>query len=78
MHPNIHRGTIQDMEATYTSIYNGLLLNHKREIMPFFGNMDGPRHCHTEWSKSGSEGEISYLMCNLKNMVQMNLFTKQR
>ena len=23
-------------------------------------NMDGPRDCHTEWSKTDSEGEISY------------------
>ena len=31
--------------------------------------MDGSRDCHTEWSKSDREGEISYgipYMCNLK------------
>ena len=32
-------------------------------------NMDGPRECHTEWSKSDREGEILYnisYMWNLK------------
>ena len=32
--------------------------------------MDGPRDCHTEWSKSDREGQISYdiaYMWNLKN-----------
>ena len=23
-------------------------------------NMDGPRDCHTEWSKTAREGEVSY------------------
>ena len=34
-----------------------------------FSNMDGTRDCHTEWSKSDREGEISYgisYMWNLK------------
>ena len=33
-------------------------------------NMDGPRDCHTEWSKSDRERQISYdiaYMWNLKN-----------
>ena len=32
--------------------------------------MDGPRDCHTKWSKSGRERQISYdiiYMWNLKN-----------
>ena len=31
-------------------------------------NMDGPRDCHTEWSKSDRERQISYIayMWNLK------------
>ena len=32
----------------------------KNEIMPFAANMDGPRDCHTERSKSDREGEILY------------------
>ena len=32
-------------------------------------NMDGPIDCHTEWSKTDREGEVSYdilYICNLK------------
>ena len=43
--------------------------------------MDGPRDCHTEWSKSHRERQtlcdIAF-MGNLKKMIQMNLFTKQK
>ena len=44
-------------------------------------NMDGPRDYHTKWSKSDRERQISYgitYMWNLKKMIQMNLFTKQK
>ena len=44
-------------------------------------NMDGPRDYHTKWSKPDRERQISYditYMWNLKNMIQMNLFTKQK
>ena len=44
-------------------------------------NMDRPRDCHTEWNKSDRERQISYdiaYMWNLKNMIQMNLSTKQK
>ena len=45
-------------------------------------NMNGPRDCHTEWNKSDREREISYdipYMWNLKKeMIQMNLFKKQK
>ena len=51
-------------------IYNGILLNHKKEQNnAICSNMEGPRDCHTEWSKSDREGEISYAipyMWNLK------------
>ena len=42
-------------------------------------NMDGPRDCHTEWSKPDTEIKISYgiiYMWNVKKKVQMNLCTK--
>ena len=44
-------------------------------------NMDGPRDCHTEWSKSDTERQIIiwyHLYVESKKMVQMNLFTKQK
>ena len=41
--------------------------------------MDGPRDCHTEWSNSDRQREISYdigfFFQNKK--IRMNLFTKQ-
>ena len=43
--------------------------------------MDGPRHCHTKWTKSDREGEILYDMpfiCNLKEIIQMNLQNRKR
>ena len=42
--------------------------------------MDGPRDCHTEWSKSERERQILYIayMQNIKKMIQMNLFTKHK
>ena len=47
---------------------NGILLSHKREWNnAICSNMDGPRDCHTEWSKS--DRQISYdiaYMWNLK------------
>ena len=63
-------------------IYNGILLSHKKEWNnAICSNMDGPRDCHTEWSKSDRERQISYditYMWNLKKMVQMNLVIKQK
>ena len=61
--------------------YNGILLSHKKELNDAIcSNMDGHRDCHTEWSKSDRERQISYdvtYMWNLKKSVQMNLSTKQ-
>ena len=40
-------------------IYNGILLYYKKDkIILFAVNTDGPRDCHTEWSKSGREIQI--------------------
>ena len=62
--------------------YNGILLRHKKEQNnAICSNMDGPRDCHTDWSKRDREKQISYdiaYMWNLKKMVQMNLHTKQK
>ena len=52
-------------------ISNGILLSHKKEQNnTICSNMVGPRDCHSEWSKSDREGQISYdtaYMWNLKN-----------
>ena len=51
-------------------LYNGILLNHKKEWNnAICSNMDGPRDDHTKWSKSDREGQILYdvtYMWNLK------------
>ena len=51
-------------------IHNGILLSQRKEQNnAICSNMDGPRDCHTEWSKSDVERQISYdiaYMWNLK------------
>ena len=50
-------------------IYNGLLLTHKKEWNnAVCGNMDEPRDCHTEWSMSDSERQISYNIAYMWNL----------
>ena len=42
-------------------IYKGILLSHQKWWNnAICSTTDGPRECHTEWSKSDREGEISY------------------
>ena len=49
-------------------IYNGILLSLKKEWNnAICSNMDGPRDCHTEWSKSG-RGEI---LCDIPFMQKL-------
>ena len=52
-------------------IYNGILLSHKKERnWVICRDVDGSRDCHTEWSKSEREKQISYFnayMWNLEN-----------
>ena len=62
----------QDIEITYKSndrqmdkegvilIYNRILLNHKKEWnRVIWKDVDGSRVCHTDWSKSEREKQIS-------------------
>ena len=79
------------MEAIYMSvyggndkddvvhIYNGVLLSHKRAIKPFVATwMDLDTVIWNEVSQAMKGKYYILLMCNLKNMVQMKLFTKQK
>ena len=43
-----------------------------------FNNMDGPRDYHTKWRSQRKTNIIYHLYVESKNMVQMNLFTKQK
>ena len=52
-------------------IYHGILLSHlknKKQNTAICSNMDGPRDCHAEWSKSDKEGEISYDILHVWNL----------
>ena len=42
-------------------IHNGILLSHKKKLnWVICSEVDGPRVCHTEWSKSEREKQIPY------------------
>ena len=61
-------------------IYNGILFGHKREWnRDTCNNMDGPRDCHIKWNKTEKDTYYDITdMWNLKKMIQMNLFIKQK
>ena len=91
MHPNVHCSTIynsQDTESIWMSInrgmnkedvvhiYSGILLSHKKEWnWVIFRDMDGPRDCHTEWSKSEREKQISYINAYMWNVEKWYRWT---
>ena len=60
-----------DKEEIVVSIYNGILLNHKKERNPAIcDDMDGRRRYHAKQSKSDRERQIPYdltYMWTLKN-----------
>ena len=75
MLPSVHRSTVYDSHTMETAtvasrgvgkedavrVYNGMVLSHKKEWnWAICRDVDGPRDCHTEWSKS--ERKISYNM----------------
>ena len=42
----------------YMNMYNGILLGYKNEWNYISCDVDGPRVCHTEWSKSKRDKEM--------------------
>ena len=57
-------------------IYNGILLSHKKEQNCATGrDVDGPRDCHTEWSKSEIEKQISYNIAYMWNLEKLYRWT---
>ena len=55
-------------------IYNGILLSHKRERnFLICRDVDGPRDCHTEWSKSEREKQILYINAYMWNLEKWNV-----
>ena len=69
----------ENMVHIYTMEYYSVV---KKEWDNAIGsNMDGPRDCHTKWNKPDGERRISYdipYMSNLKKMIHINLYTKQK
>ena len=50
-------------------ICNGILLSHKKERnWVFYRDVDGPRDCHRDWSKSEREKQISYINTYMQNL----------
>ena len=61
-------------------IHNGILLGLEKQDHAICSNMDRPRDCHAEWSKSDIEWQISHgwLYMASKKRVQMKSSTKQK
>ena len=57
-------------------IYNGILLSHKWEQKwVICRDVDGSRDCHTEWSKSEREKQISYINACMWNLEKCYRWT---
>ena len=57
-------------------IYNGILLSHKKERnWVICKDIDGSRDCHTEWSKSEREKQISYINAYMWNLEEWYKWT---
>ena len=60
-------------------IYNGMLVSHQKEWNnAICSNMNGPRDCHTEWSKSDREEKyhMILLICGIWNNYMNELIYK--
>ena len=57
-------------------IYNGILLSHTNEYIWVSSNeVDEPRACYTEWSKSEREKQISYINTYIWNLEKWDWWT---
>ena len=57
-------------------IYNGIILSHKKEWnWVICRGVDGPSDCHTEWSKSEREKQISYINAYMWNLEKWYRWT---
>ena len=60
-------GWMDKEDVTHT--YNGILLRHKKKRnWVICSEVDGPRVCHTEWSKSEREKQILYANIYIWNL----------
>ena len=57
-------------------IYNGILLSHKKERnWVICWDVDGSKDCHTEWSKSEREKQISFINACMWNLEKWYRWT---
>ena len=49
-------------------IHNGILLSHKKNTFVSSDEVDEPRACYTEGSKSERERQISYILTHIWNL----------
>ena len=64
-----------DQEDT-VHIYNVILLSHiKEQNCVICKDVDGPRVCHTEWSKPEREKQISYINTYMWNLEKLYRWT---
>ena len=67
---------------THTHTHTRVLLSHKKvRNAAICRNMDRSRDYYTWWNKSDRKRQIIYdiiYMWNLKNLIQMNVYTKQK
>ena len=53
-------------------LYNGLLLSHKKEQnYAICRDVNGPRDCHTEWSKSERGKQLSHIKGYIWNIQKL-------
>ena len=64
------------MDKEVVHIYNGILLSQKKERnWVICWDVDGPRDCHTEWSKSERKKQISYINSYMWNLEKWYRWT---
>ena len=70
----------RQMNKDVVYIYNGILLSHKKECNnAICSNMDGPRDCHTEWSKSDKDKyHMISLVCGILKKAKNELIYKAK
>ena len=64
------------MKLWHIYIYNGILLSHKEEnIWVSYNEVDEPRACYTEWSKSEREEQILHIHICIWNLERCYWWT---
>ena len=59
-------------------IYSGILLSQKELNNAICSYMNGPRDCHTEWSKSDKDKYMILLICSILKKVYKWAYLQNR